>query len=76
MTVWQTVQQAPEYRTYAQNWDAKDLELRQAAQSGQLEITIAGGYGRFGVSDISTEPDYWVNGCLAYYYGLSRVSGR
>lgn len=76
ITVWQTVQQAPEFRAYAQSWDEKDALLRQAAQSGQSEITVTGGYGRFDVSDISTEPDYWVNGCMAYYYGLSRVRGE
>jgi len=76
ITVWQTVQQVPEFRAYAQSWDEKDDLLRQAAQSGQSEITVTGGYGRFDVSDISTEPDYWVNGCMAYYYGLSRVRGE
>jgi len=76
ITLWQTIKQVPEYQAYAQTWDEKDIALRQAARSGQNEITVTGGYGRFDLSDLNTDPDNWVNRCMANYYQVPLVRGR
>ena len=71
-----TASQAPDYQSYALAWDQRAATLQQASQSGQAEVTVIGLHSRFGVSDLQTRADYWVNSCVASYYHLSAVRGR
>ena len=73
---WQSVRQAPDYQSYARLWDQRAAVLLNARQQGQTEITVYGLTNRFGVSDLETQPDYWVNSCMAEYYGFSVIRGK
>jgi hypothetical protein len=75
-SLWQTVQQAPEYQSYATFWDQRAAVLLNARQQGDTQITVYGLSSRFGISDLEAEPDYWVNSCMAEYYGFSTIWGK
>jgi hypothetical protein len=75
-SIWQTVRQAPDFQAYARSWDQRAAVLLNARQQGQTEITVYGLTNRFGISDLEAEPDYWVNNCMAEYYGFSAIRGK
>ncbi|MDR3573596.1 MAG: DUF6056 family protein [Anaerolineaceae bacterium] len=75
-SLWQTVRQTPDYQSYTSNWDQRATVLLNARQQGQTEITVYGLTNRFGVSDLEAAPDYWVNKCMADYYGFSTIRGK
>jgi hypothetical protein len=75
-SLWSTFQQAPEFQSYAQSWDKRDGILLAGRQQGLTEITVVGLHARFGIGDLRVEPDYWINGCMAGYYGYSAIRGR
>ena len=70
-----TIRQAPEYQAYARSWDERANLLVAARLNGPTDVTVAGLTNRFGISDLNTEPDYWVNRCMAIYYGLTNIRG-
>jgi hypothetical protein len=70
-----TIRQAPEYQAYARSWDERANLLVAARLDGLTDITVAGLTNRFGISDLHAEPDYWVNRCMASYYGLTYIRG-
>jgi hypothetical protein len=71
-----TLQQAPDFQAYAQSWDKRAAILLDGRRQGQTDITVVGLNNRFGVADLRVEPDYWVNGCMASYYGFTTIRGR
>jgi hypothetical protein len=71
-----TFQQAPDFQAYAQSWDIRQAVLLDGLRQGQTDITVVGLNNRFGIADLRIEPDYWVNGCMASYYGFSAIRGR
>jgi len=64
---------APTLRAYAERWDERDHEIRDALEGGtkHLVVTALGFTG--GLADIKDDPDYWVNRCFANYYRLEFV---
>jgi hypothetical protein len=75
-SLWKTMQQAPDYQSYARSWDQRAAVLLNARQQGQTDITVYGLTNRFGISDLEAAPDYWVNSCMAEYYGFSTIRGK
>lgn len=75
-SAWHTISLIPVEQTYAQRWDGRAALLAAARKAGQAEVSIAGLENRFGVPDLRAEPDYWVNHCMANYYGFSAIHGR
>ncbi len=71
-----TIRQAPDYQAYASSWDQRAGQLVITRQKGATEITVPGLSNRFGVADLQAEPDYWVNRCMAIYYGLANIRGQ
>ena len=70
-----TFRQAPEYQAYARSWDQRANLLVAAHLNGPSDITVAGLTNRFGIADLQAAPDYWVNRCMANYYGLANIRG-
>jgi Family of unknown function (DUF6056) len=74
-----TVQSSiPRWHEYAEQWDRQDLEMRGARQQGVRSILLkqenAMGSGPVrGLHVIGNDPDFWVNACVASYYGLDKV---
>jgi hypothetical protein len=75
-SIWHTSKQIPEFRAYQKLWDKRSAMIQQIILSGETEVTVPGKYNRFGVADISEDPNYWVNRCMAYYYNISQIEGR
>ena len=76
VSTWQSVRQIPDFQSFARKWDERAAILQQAALSGQSEVSVAGGYNRFGLTDLSTDPENWVNHCIADYYQIPQIIGR
>jgi hypothetical protein len=70
------LQQAPDFQVYAQSWDKRNTVLLDGRRQGQTDITVVGLNNRFGIADLRVEPDYWVNACMASYYGFTAIRGR
>ena len=75
-SLWETARQAPDFQSYAFLWDQRAAVLLNARQQGDTQITVYGLASRFGISDLEAEPDYWVNSCMAEYYGFSTIWGK
>jgi hypothetical protein len=75
LTLLDTARSAPEYQAYAQSWDTRAGQLIAARVNGPAEIKVPGLTARFGIADLQAGPDYWVNRCMANYYGLANIQG-
>ncbi len=73
---WNTIQQAPDFQSYAQSWDKRNVILLDGHRQGLTDITVVGLHNRFGIGDLRVEPNYWINGCMAGYYGYQAIRGR
>jgi hypothetical protein len=72
-----TLSGLPEAQMYANLWDARDDNIRQEVALGAQEISAASlPHISPGLAELSTDPNDWINRCLASYYGLSKVLGK
>ncbi len=58
-------------RTYSENWDRLDQNLREAKSQGMDSVSIDPIRNGIGLTDIGPNPDMWVNQCFKNYYGLT-----
>ncbi|MCS6872855.1 MAG: hypothetical protein NZ571_15520, partial [Anaerolineae bacterium] len=57
---------------YAAAWDERDAYLRSL--SGSTETVRARSFhGAFNLEDITDDPTYWTNSCIASYYNLNVI---
>jgi len=75
-SLWNSAAQVPELQSYVQKWDARDRALRATHAAGQTNPTVFGLNNRSGIGDLRAEPDYWINACMAQYYGFSGLTGK
>jgi hypothetical protein len=68
-----TLAGVPAMRAYAATWDAADARLRAARADGQLRVVAPRVRHPGGLRDLAREPDFWLNVCVARYYGLESV---
>lgn len=68
--------QIPESIAFAQRWDQRDQYLHLAKVRGETEVSAPGLPIWNGVHDLALEPDNWVNTCMAWYYGFTKITGR
>jgi hypothetical protein len=54
-------------------WDRRQDLIFNAKIQGQLSITIPAMNSIEGVSELSFDPQFWVNQCAAQYYGLNSI---
>ncbi len=66
----------PEYQAYAAAWDARDAQIKAAslADITQVQATSLEAPGQ--LAEISTDPHFWVNNCVAYFYALTEITAR
>jgi hypothetical protein len=79
-SAWQGLTQIPDFQTFAAEWDQRDRDLRAAVARGERRIetrmlTVDIG-ARAGLDTMVRNPQDWVNGCAAMYYGLEAISAR
>lgn len=70
------IKQLPAYRDYASRWDTRHQELLLLSSQGEQRVEVFGLENRFGISDLRVESDYWVNRCMADYYGFAAIDGK
>jgi len=70
----------PSDRAYLEAWEAQDRALRRAVTNGNKEAVIVplptSYTDRAGLHVLRADPRYWINQCVAQYYGLSAVRVR
>jgi len=76
VSLYSTTKNAPEFISYAASWDQRAEILAQAVSSGVQNVTVNGLSARFGVADLSDDPGYWVNQCMAAYYQIPSIRGK
>ncbi len=62
-----------EFRTFAGMWDRRDREIRNVALRGEGHLTIRALSHTMNLGDITPDPRFWVNRCVAEYYGLKSI---
>jgi Family of unknown function (DUF6056) len=75
----------PSVRTFASMWDAQDREIQAARLQGFRRLTVRAlpatdhgprGNFHFGLRLIDSNPENWVNGCAAEYYGVDSIIAK
>jgi hypothetical protein len=57
-------------------WDKQDQEIRGAKERGETDLTVPVAYN-IGRTDLMTaDPEWYVNKCVAGYYGLNTITAR
>jgi hypothetical protein len=75
-SIWNTASLLPYYQDYTSRWETRHNEITTLVQSGKTDLIIFGLESRYALSDIKVEPDYWVNSCMANYYGANSITGK
>ena len=76
LLVRQLILDVPSLKDYASRWDAREQNILQEKSNGLSEIVIPGLEARELVADIRVDPNYWVNACMAAYYGFDKIIGK
>jgi hypothetical protein len=72
-----TLSRLPEAQIVAGLWDARDQSIRQEVAAGAEEISaVSLPHMSPGLAELSTDPNDWVNRCMALSYGLSKVTAK
>jgi hypothetical protein len=66
------------WRQHAEQWDRQDFQMRVAQQQGRRSVSLNGknlsNSGPVqGLHEPGNDPDFWVNRCVADYYGIDRM---
>ncbi len=56
-------------------WDGRQTEIIQARDNGETELSVRALDSLAGLTDLSDKSGYWVNNCVADYYGLNWIMG-
>ena len=60
--------------TYASLWDERDFRIREAIGRGETSLTVP--ILPYIPGDLSPSPEFWINRCVAAYYGLDSIVGK
>jgi hypothetical protein len=76
----QSLSRVSTFQTFAEEWDARDHLIRQAASDGVGSITVeplSVDLGEMaGLDTIGDDPAGWVNVCAASYYGVDSITAE
>jgi hypothetical protein len=64
----------PSARSFAQQWDRRDRELRFAYEQGMAEARAPSLPHMGNLAEIDQDPEEWINLCVAGSYGLERIT--
>jgi hypothetical protein len=56
-------------------WDWRQTQIISARDNGESELSVRALDSLAGLTDLSANHGYWVNNCVADYYGLSWIRG-
>jgi len=69
----------PEFKqakNYAASWDARAEIVNNLIIAGERQVELKAINSQYGISELETDPGFWVNKCFANYYELDEVSAR
>jgi hypothetical protein len=58
---------------YARAWDQRDDQIREARRNGAETVSVRALGHEGGLLELSRTPSFWVNGCMADYYGIDSI---
>lgn len=62
-------------RPLARLWDAHDASIRARIEGGEKNLTVPVAYNVGGTDVMTSNPDWYVNKCMAVYYGADSITG-
>lgn len=62
-------------RPLARLWDAHDASIRARIDAGEKNLTVPVAYNIGGTDAMTSDPDWYVNKCMAVYYGAYSITG-
>jgi hypothetical protein len=65
--------QVPDYRARASAWDARNAQILTDKAQGLEKIQVKEFDSISGISELSPDTDFWVNGCAASFYGVHSI---
>jgi hypothetical protein len=63
----------PIYRSHAEQWDLRDVQIREAIAAGAKDLTVQQLDSFGGAPEYKGNATHWVNRCAARYYGLNSI---
>ena len=72
----QVYDKLPLYQARAAAWDARQQMILNAKAVGQLDITVPEFDSIYGITELGSSPDRWVNRCAALYYGVENITAE
>lgn len=70
---WQEWQQLPAWQAGAQAWDARQQVILDNISDGETSLTVQAFDSIGSVAELTADPHYWVNVCVANYYGVEQI---
>lgn len=61
------------FRSFANQWGARDQQIRAALLAGESELSMPSMPHMGGLAEIGPDPDEWINRCVAGTYGLQTI---
>jgi hypothetical protein len=67
-----TYDRLPAFKQYARYWKERDAQIRSAKLNGDGQVTVLPPEEKnpYGLEDATSNPEYWTNKCLFYYYDI------
>jgi len=62
-------------RPLARLWDAHDASIRARVEAGEKNLNVPVAYNIGGTDAMTPDPDWYVNKCMAVYYGAYSITG-
>jgi hypothetical protein len=70
----QVIQEVPDYRERAEEWDARELQITTLIAQGETDLVVFQLDGVDGVKELDTFASHWVNLCAAKFYEVNSIS--
>lgn len=68
--------QSEKWMAFASAWERRHSAIVEASNAGKRSIATVSLDNDFGLKDLRDDPKYWVNSCMARYYGIDSVTAR
>ena len=68
---WDALALRGEADAHARTWDTFDRQLREAKVDGLTAVHLPAPQNLAGLDVVGPDVDFWVNGCVSLYYGVS-----
>jgi hypothetical protein len=66
----------PQARDFAATWDQRDEQIREAVRQGERSLSARSLTSMGTLQELDYDPEFWVNQCVADYYGLDEITAK